>query len=363
MKRNGWIGSSILLVIIAALFVILAGWKYVSIRKNNAASANQPEPIETVTVAPAKERLYRQTTTSIGTITAVRFVTLQNEVAGTVRQVLFSSGQIVDPGALLVSLDVSVEQAELKEQQARAVLARTQLERMQSVSKNGAISESEIDRSKAEMDVALAQVARTKAIIGRKMIRAPFRARVGISDIHPGQYLTEGTQITTLQGVDEEAYVDFAVTQQVAANLHAGDHVQVFAENGSIQAEIVAADARIDPNTRNEMLRAKIHHGPAPGASVRVEVPAGPERSTVAVPVNALRKGPQGDHVFVIAPDKEGKPRAHLRQVEGGTIIGDEVLILSGLSHGEQVASSGSFKLRDSSLVTISSDSRADASQ
>ena len=64
-----------------------------------------------------------------------------------------------------------------------------------------------------------AQIARIKAVINRKMIRAPFRARIGISDVHPGQYLNEGTLLTTLQGVDDSAYVDFAVAQQVAAAL------------------------------------------------------------------------------------------------------------------------------------------------
>jgi membrane fusion protein (multidrug efflux system) len=89
---------------------------------------------------------------------------------------------------------------------------------------------------------------------------------------------------------------------------------------------------------------------------VRVRVPAGPPRKAVAVPVSALRKGPGGDHVFVIAPDKDGKPRAHVRQVESGAVLGDEVLIHAGLSAGEQVATSGSFKLREAALVAIASD-------
>src|SRR2546430_13395635 len=77
--------------------------------------------------------------------------------------------------------------------------------------------------SRAGRDVALAQLARTRAVIEKKTIRAPFRARVGISDVHPGQYLNEGTELTTLQGVDAAANVDFTVAQAVAAELHAGD--------------------------------------------------------------------------------------------------------------------------------------------
>ena len=215
--------------------------------------------------------------------------------------------------------------------------------------------------ARAERDVALAQIARTKAIIARKTIRAPFRARVGISDVHPGQYLEEGTLLTTLQGVDDAAHADFTVAQHVAAALREGDGVEVFATSDSppIAAKVVAVDARVDPSTRNAMVRARIEDGagaPAPGAAVRVQVPVGPPRTAVAVPASALRKGSGGDHVFVLAPAKDGKTRTHLRQVESGPMLGDEVLIHAGLSAGEQVAASGSFKLRDAVLVAVAND-------
>jgi multidrug efflux pump subunit AcrA (membrane-fusion protein) len=93
--------------------------------------------------------------------------------------------------------------------------------------------------------------------------------------------------------------------------------------------------------------------GPAPGASVRVEIPAGPSVTAVAVPVNALRKGPEGDHVFVITTGADGKPRAHVRAVESGPVVGDDILIVGGLVPGERVATSGSFKLREAVLVAV----------
>ncbi len=221
--------------------------------------------------------------------------------------------------------------------------------------------------ARAERDVALAQIARTKAIIARKTIRAPFRGRVGISDVHPGQYLEDGTLLTTLQGVDDAAHADFTVAQHVAAAPREGDGVELFANSDSppIAAKVVAVDARVDPSTRNAMVRARIDDAanvPRPGASVRVQVPVGPPRTAVAVPASALPKGPGGDHVFVLAPAKDGKTHAHLRQVESGAMLGDEVLIHAGLSAGEQVAASGSFKLREAVLVAIASDPAAVAS-
>jgi membrane fusion protein, multidrug efflux system len=364
MNHRGWIGSSVLLATVAALGVGLGAWKYSSLQESNAASARQPEPVESVTVGVASEREHRPTTTSIGTVLALRSVTLRNELAGTVREVALTPGQIVEAGTVLVALDVSVEEAELKAQEAQAILAETVLRRTQRLDRGRVTAEMELDRARAEYDVALAQIARTKAVMARKTIRAPFRARIGMADLHPGQYLNEGTQLTTLQGVDDAVHVDFTVAQRVAAGLQEGDQVEVFTTGDSAPraARIVALDARVDPGTRNASVRARIENAalaPAPGASVRVRVPVGPALTAVAIPVNALRKGPEGDHVFVIAPDKEGKPRAQMRSVKSGTMLGDEVLILEGLSPGEQVAASGSFKLREMVLVATASETSA----
>jgi membrane fusion protein (multidrug efflux system) len=340
----------------------LAAWKQASIKEAEAAAASQPEPVEMISTAVASAREHRQTTTSIGTVLALRSVELRNELPGTVRHVNLTPGQIVEPGTVLVQLDVSVEQAELKAQEAQAALAETVLGRVQRLFNERAEAQTALDRARAERDVALAQIARTKAIIARKTIRAPFRARVGISDVHPGQYLQDGTVITTLQSVDDAAHVDFAVAQQVAAGLRRGETVAVQASGSAtpIPARIVAVDARVDPTTRNAVVRARFAataQAPSPGASVRVVVPVGPPSEAVVIPVNALRKGPAGDHVFVIAAGKDGRPRASVRPVQSGTVLGDEVLILSGLRSGEVVASSGSFKLRESALVAIASDS------
>src|SRR5215207_2416046 len=317
---RGWVGSVSLLAALVATGVTLGAWKYASVREANAAAASQPEPVETVTAVGATERDYRPAATSIGTVLALRSITLRNEVPGTIRRVALGPGRIVDAGMVLVAFDVSVEEAELRAQEAQAELAQTLLARTERMTQRRAASQVELDNARAERDIALAQVARTRAIIARKTIRAPFRARVGISDVHAGQFLETGTQLTTLQGVDEAAHVDFTVAQSVAAGLREGGLVEVFAggESAAISARVVAVDARIDPATRNAVVRARIEHAdraPAPGASVRVQVPVGPSRTAVVVPVSALRKGPGGDHVFVIANGKDGKTRAQVRLV------------------------------------------------
>ena len=360
LSSRGWTGSAVLLTTLAVLAASLAAWKRASARSADAAAAHQPEPVAAVTSAVAREESFRPTTTSIGTVLALNSITLRNELPGTVHEIALTPGRVVEAGTVLVALDVSVEQADLAAETAQADLANTTLARLERLRQSQATSQEEVDQARAARDVANAQIARTRAIIAQKTIRAPFRARVGLTDIHPGQYLNTGTELTTLQGVDAAANVDFAVAQEVAAQLRAGQPVTVFAgeDSQAVVARIVAVDARIDPTTRNAVVRARItRRAPAPGAAVRIEVPVGPPSSVVAIPVSALRKGPGGDHVFVIDVDSTGRARAHDQAVISGTMVGDNILILSGLKPGQRVATSGSFKLREGELVAVPGDS------
>jgi membrane fusion protein (multidrug efflux system) len=315
----------------------------------------------------AQPHEYRDGATAIGTVVATRSITLRNELAGTVKQAPLASGQVVEAGTLLIALDVSVEQAEQAALEARAKLAQVTLERMERMAERRAASAIELDNARAERDVALAEVARVTAIIGRKTIRAPFRARIGIADVHEGQFLDAGTVLTTLQGIDDAAHIDFAVSQSVAAGLEPGSEVRVVAGEGereSVAGRVVALDARVDPQTRNATIRARVTDGGSrlvPGASVRVWVPAGPVRPSVAVPASALRKGPAGDHVFVLERAEDGQTRARVRPVQAGPVTGDEVVIFTGLEAGERVAAAGSFKLRDGVLVQVSNGAQAGA--
>jgi len=345
--------STLLLAAVAGSALALGAWKDANAADQAELAASQPEPIETVAAALAAPREHVATTTVIGTVLARRSVRLENELAGTVREVNLPTGQIVEEGTVLVALDVSVEQAELRALEAQARLAETLLGRMERAQARSGASEADVDRARAERDVALANVARLRAVIERKTIRAPFRARVGLADLHPGQYLDQGTPLTTLQGVDDAVHVDFSVPQDVAAGLDVGGQVDVVSDPRAPAAsgEIIAIDARVDPRTRNALVRARLAAGlaPAPGASVRVQVPLGAPRSDVVVPVSALRKGPGGDHVFILGEDG----RAHERRVESGRMLGDEVVIENGLSAGERVAASGSFKLYEGALVAV----------
>jgi RND family efflux transporter MFP subunit len=348
--RRG-IAAFVLLGVVLGTGVLLAAWKQDTNREAAAAASNQPEPVEHVTLAAAEAQEHHATTTAIGTVLALRSITLRNEVAGTVERASLEDGQVVEAGTLLVALDTSVEQAELRALDAQAKLAETMLERSERLLKHGAIPQNDVDQVRAQRDVAAAQSARVRALIAKKTIRAPFRARVGLSNVHRGQYLSEGAELTSLQGISDDVHVDFALAQSVAAGIRLGSSVEVRTSQGqTLSARVVAIDARVDPETRSATVRARLEggaNGPAPGASVRVLVRVGESSQAVVIPVSALRKGPDGDHVWVVTADSDSSLRAHERKVQTGPVLGETVIVLSGLESGERIAAAGSFKLRE----------------
>src|SRR5438270_2930783 len=187
MSLRGVVGTVVLLAAVVGVAFGLVVLKKKQIDTAIAAGADRPEPMESVSVAVAQTREHRRTTTAIGTVWALRSITLKNEIAGTVKVVNLTPGQIVEPGTVLVALDVSVEEAELKAQEAQLALAETVLNRARRASSTNSVPVEEVDKAIAQRDVSLAQIAKSKAIIARKTIRAPFKAKIGISDVHPGQ--------------------------------------------------------------------------------------------------------------------------------------------------------------------------------
>ncbi len=359
------LASLLLLAGVAGGGFWLVNFKRSARAESAAIAASQPEMVSIVNAVPARASEHVRTSTAIGTVRALRSVTLRNELPGSVREIHLESGAIVEEGELLVALDVTVEEAELAAAEARVRLSDTLLGRVKRAAESQGASEADVDRAKAEFDVANAEVLRIRALIDRKVVRAPFRAHVGLSDVHVGQYLEAGSLLTSLQGVDEAVHIDFQVAQHVASALAVGQHVDVFVATDApaAKAEIVALDAQIDPRTRNAMLRARLEGPlhPAPGGSVRVRVPVGEPAPVTVVPVSALRKGPAGEHVFVIAKGENGELRAQQRRVESGPMLGDEVVIREGLEDGELVAASGSFKLMEGMLVALAETQSAPA--
>jgi membrane fusion protein (multidrug efflux system) len=295
--------------------------------------------------------------TAVGTILAPRSIQLRTEMVGTIAFIGFKPGEIVEEAQELLKLDSSVEKAQLASAKALQQIADSTYQRTKLASESRAISEMELDQSASVLAQARAEVARLEAIIRRKTIIAPFRAKAGLFDLHEGQYLPEGAPITMLQGVEDYVFVDFMMPQQVADFLHTNDSVSILlSAKESLPACVVAVDSQADKLTRSVMARAKIDSPPTvlqPNDSVKVAIDYGPRVDSVQVPLTALRSAPTSAFVFVVEKDAndETKLLARMRNVVPGPTVGQNVSILSGLQAGERVVTDGSFKLRNEAWI------------
>lgn len=332
---------------------VIAYAKYQSILASMSAPP-PPEMPEAVIVAQAKPVEFRQSTSSIGTVIAPRSVNLKTEMTGTVAAMSIESGATVEKGQVLVQLDTSVEKAQLQGAKAQQRIAQSTYKRTKQAADAKAVTELELEQSEAILAQAESEVERLEAIIMKKTLFAPFRARVGLCDVHLGQYLPEGTPIAMLQGIEDYVHIDFAVPQKVADSIQINDQVKLLMEPENLFAKVIAIDSQADKITRSLFARARIDNPPAalqPNDSVKVEVEFGPQISGVLIPSSALRRTPSGSFVYIATKDEKGDMRAHSQPVIPGRTLGEEVVIIHGLKADVNVVADGSFKLLDNGLL------------
>ncbi|MFN0219251.1 MAG: efflux RND transporter periplasmic adaptor subunit [Hyphomicrobium sp.] len=346
-------------VVLAAMAGVAAGLSFYKINefKNAKAAAEaSPEPMESIATVRARKGHWVASERAIGTVVATRQIELRNEIAGTIAKLGFASGQVVEAGVLLIAFDTRQEEASLASAQAETRLAKLTLERRESLRGSAAFSAQEFDKAREELAGAEARAQSLQVAIDKKRIHSPFRARIGITDLQPGSYLDVGTLVTRLQGVDTDAYIDFSLPQDSTAMIHNGTTVSFTTpalDGKTHSATIIAEDDSIDSNNRTVRFRASaagLGDVLRPGAFVDVTAVISEPRDTVLVPLSAVRRSPNGQHVFLVV-EEGGKLRARQRPVETGAVQDNEIGVEKGVAEGELVATSGSFKLRDGVLV------------
>ena len=350
---------------IAVTAVLVAALGFVKFKQIQTAigqaAAFQPPP-EAVTTIVAEREQWPATLTAIGTVAAVQGVTVSADLPGTVDVIAFDSGKWVHEGEVLARLDTRQEQAQLEAANAQRELARLNFERMQGLLDERVVSRAEYDRATADHRQGDARVGEIRATIERKTIRAPFSGLLGIRRVNIGQYLSAGDALVTLQSLDP-IYVNFGVPQQAMAQLRTGRDVRVSAADAggaAVAGRITAVDSVVDESTRNVQAQATLPNPGGklrPGMFVQAEVTLGSDADVIALPASAVSYAPYGDSVFVVSDLKDagGKPYRGVRQqfVKVGAGRGDQISILSGLQAGEEVVTSGVFKLRNGAAVLV----------
>jgi membrane fusion protein (multidrug efflux system) len=351
-----------MLIVVAALLGTLGFIKYRQVETAIAAASSFAPPPEAVTSVVAKNQEWPSTLSVIGTMEAVQGVTVAADLPGTVAKINFESGQRVNKGDVLVELDTRQERAQLAAQQAQWDLAKIQYGRMEQLVKEGVLAKTEFDQATAQQKSTEANVAEIKATIERKTIHAPFSGILGLRKINLGQYLAAGDAIVSLQALSP-IYVDFGIPQQNMSQLKIGRTLRISSDDmpgRNFTGRVNALDSNVDATTRNIQVQATLPNSDGrlrPGMFVNVDLPVGNSTDVVTLPASAINFAPYGASVFVITDmkDPKGKTYKGVKQqfVKVGGSRGDQVAILSGLEAGEEVVSSGVFKLRNGAAVTV----------
>jgi membrane fusion protein (multidrug efflux system) len=349
---------TVMIVLVGALGFV----KFKQIQVAIAQGASFQPPPEAVTTIVAQHEQWPSTLNAIGTLAPVQGVTVSADLPGTIDRVAFESGNSVHAGDILVQLDTRQERAQLAAVEAQRDLARLNFDRMQGLLKEKVISQAENDRATADVRQTEARVGEIRASIDRKTIRAPFSGVAGIRQVNIGQYLSNGDPIVSLQALNP-IYVNFGVPQQVGSQMHEGHKVRITADEVTgveFEGRITAIDNIVDQTTRNIQVQATLANPGSrlhPGMFVQIEVALGPARQVVSLPASAISYAPYGDSVFVVADlkDPHGQTYRGVRQqfvkVEGSR--GDQVGIVSGVKPGDEVVTSGAFKLRNAAAVFV----------
>ena len=362
----------IMLGVVLAVVLALAAYKGFSIYQQ-IQMFSAPQPAISVSAAVAREQPWQSRLPAIGTLKAYQGVDLTAEVQGTVKEVLFQSGEKVTLGQPLLQLDSEVERAILATAEAVRALARVEYQRGQDLIKRQAISKSEFDRLNAELLKAEASVTQLKAELDKKRILAPFAGTIGIRQVDTGDYLSPGTSFATLQDLSR-LYVDFFLPEQDYPQLAIGQSVRLSlaAYPGEVfSGEISALNPKVEETTRNVQVRAMLPNPDnklLPGMFANLEVLLPGEKPQVLVPETAITYTLYGNSVYVIGEQKDdqgavvkddkGQPRlvVERRFVETGERRDGQVLVLKGLKAGEPVDTAGQLKLDNGAHVAIVED-------
>jgi membrane fusion protein (multidrug efflux system) len=350
----------ILMLVVVGIFVgALAAFKTHQVKEGMAKGAAFKPPPEAVTTTVARQEEWSSTLKAIGTVTAVQGVNVSADQPGIVEKIFFDSGRAVRAGDVLVHLDTRQEEAQLAAAESARDLSKINLDRMKGLKESGVIALADYDKAAAEFTQGDAKVGEIRATIARKTIKAPFSGVLGIRQVNLGQYLASGAPIVSLQTL-QPIFVDFAMPQQQVATLRAGTAVELTAEGRVTQGRITAVDSVVDPGTRNIQVRATFANADNrlhPGMYVEPRIVLGASQTGMVLPASAISYAPYGDSVFVVEDVKgpDGKTFRGVRQqfVKLGGTRGDQVAVVSGLKAGEEIVTSGVFKLRSGAAVVV----------
>lgn len=342
----------ILLAMLLATLYVWRGWRA------GQAQAWQPQavPVAATVVQP---RDIPAALEAVGSLRAVREVTLSPEVAGRVSAIHFEAGQQVGAGALLAQLFDGPEWADRRAAQAKAAFAGLQVARSHELAPTGAEPRETLEQRRADRDQAAAAVQQIDARLVQKQVRAPFAGVLGIRRINLGQYLNPGDAVATLTALDS-LFVDFALPQQELSRLQPGATVIVTSDawpGRRFTAKVNAIEPKIGADTRNVTVQALLGNGDRalrPGMYVTAALELPVQQGALLVPATAIQTSAQGDSIIVIrGSNARVGGKAEIVPVQTGRRVGNDVVVTSGLRAGDVIVTEGQLRVQPGAQVKV----------
>lgn len=358
----------LMLVVVAVIYFGLGYFKvnqimgFVQLAKSGAFAP----PPTAVTTTVAEKSQWQPSLETIGTVAAINGVTISTDLAGIVSKIAFESGSQVKAGDLLVQLNTDQEQAQLAQAEAQRDFTQITFTRNEGLLAKRTVSQSDFDSAVAQFHQAQATVDQFKALIARKTLRAPFSGVVGIRQINLGQYLNTGDAVVTLQSFDP-IYVNFNLPQQNLSQVTVGQPVEVTLDaygDKVFTGKITAINSLVDQNSRNVQIQATLPNSETqlrPGMYAKVKVVLPDAQEVIAIPSSSIHYAPYGDSVFVVSEMKseDGKTYKGVKEqfVKLGQSKGDLTAILSGVNPGDELVTSGVFRLKSGAAIIVNNKS------
>ena len=329
------------------------------------AQVQDQTPPAPVTVARVTGGNLNATITATGTVVSRNDARLAAEVTGRLDWVA-EPGTRVAKGAPLARVDASTLELQLREDEAQLArsganvdLLSTQLARLNALP-SGIASHSQIDEATArhamakhELEQAGAARDRTKHLINRAVIRAPFPGHVVERLRQLGEYVSAGTEVLRLTDTTSVEVVARAPVAE-AAHLAVGQVVTVRGNAKQAESRIRAIVPIGDERSRLLEVRVALTDtGWTIGSAVRVDLPAAQTSAGLVVPRDAVIVRADGAHVFRVAKGDVAE-RVVVRLGNGSS---DRVEVLGGLAVGDRVVVRGGERLRAGQAVTITTSS------
>lgn len=307
-KRSHSVMMKSILGIIVFLFAVVIVFNVIKGKMIEKAIAGMGEKIYPVTAMTIQPQQWTPVIETTGLVRPNQGAMLSSQTSGTVSEVLVQSGQEVKKGDILVVLDSSVEQSNLRASLAQLSSVKATYQRYLNLYKTKSVSQQELDNAKAAYEALESNIAALKAGIARRQIVAPFDGKTGIVKVNVGQYVNPGFEIVRVEDTSSMK-IDFALSQTQLENLYIGQKVTATADARSgetFAAKITAIEPAISSTTGLIDVQATfdVEDGRKllSGMFTRLRVALATEYDQVVVPQVAVSYNMYGEIAYVLIP-------------------------------------------------------------